>query len=91
MGFPFQESPDTCVLTCRHMLDEHAPVLRITHDQDGIWQFLCGKSHETADARVLSLMELWRMAPSAGRVAGLPCGCTAERKHRLARWRQYRR
>ena len=28
------------------MLEEHKPILYVSHDEDGYWQFLCGGSHK---------------------------------------------
>ena len=33
-----------------------SPILYISHDEDdGMWQFLCGKTHKTDDARIAFL------------------------------------
>lgn len=54
--FPFADAPNTACFNCRHVLEEHKPILYVSHDEDGYWQFLCGGSHKEEDARVVSLV-----------------------------------
>ena len=84
--FPFREAADTAAITCCHVLDG-APVLRVTHDaEDGMWQFLCGGSHEESEARVIALKEACDLDASLCRLAKMPCGCVAQRSGRGAQW-----
>ena len=56
MDFPFYDAPDTASITCCHIVDDGKPILYVSHDEDdGMWQFLCGSTHETAEARLVSL------------------------------------
>jgi hypothetical protein len=34
-------------------VEEHKPVLRILHEEDGDWQFLCGGIHESKHGRLI--------------------------------------
>lgn len=44
MKFPFHDVPNTAVITCSHITENKAPVLYVSYDEDdGMWQFLCGK------------------------------------------------
>ena len=84
--FSFDDSPDTAVITCCHVL-EGVSILRVTHDaEDGMWQFLCGCTHEADDARVISLAEALSLDASLRKIACMPCGCVAERKNAKSRW-----
>ena len=52
MEFPFYDSPDTATIICCHILKRQAPILYVSHDEDnGMWQFLCGGTHETDEAK----------------------------------------
>lgn len=56
MKFPFYDSPDTATIICCHILERQAPILYVSHDEDdGMWQFLCGETHETDEANLVSL------------------------------------
>lgn len=84
--FPFRDSADAAALTCCHVLDG-VPILRVTHDvDDGIWQFLCGSEHDASQARVISLQEAYALDASVGKLADMPCGCTAVRRGKAAKW-----
>lgn len=80
MNFPFPDSPDTAVFTCRHILDEGKPILYASHyTDDGMWQFLCGETHIMDEARIVSLMYIYQRDPSVGELGDMPPGCFAER------------
>ncbi len=87
--FPFAVAPNTAALACCHVLDG-APVLRVVHDAEGTWQFLCGRAHQTEDARVLALVEALHLDPTIAGVAGLPCGWCAERASAADAWAQWK-
>ena len=53
MDFPFDDAPNTAVITCCHILDHGAPILHVSHDaDDGMWQFLCGACHDESEGRI---------------------------------------
>lgn len=79
MKFPFDDKPNTVVIICDHILNEKEPILFVSHDEDGMWQFLCGKSHTTADAGIISLEEVYALDSSIKGIAHMPCGYYATR------------
>ena len=56
--YSFKDSPNTRCFTCCHILDENKPILYVSHDEDGEWQFLCGKKHVLEEARIVALSEI---------------------------------
>ena len=84
--FPFSQDPNTIVFTCCHVLEEGNPILYVTHDSNEDWQFLCGKSHTTEDARLISLQELYNLDKSVGALADLKPGQKAERSAANSKW-----
>jgi hypothetical protein len=75
--WPFADAPDVGVLTTQPVLDG-APVRDVHHDQDdGGWQFLCGTTLDTDDARILHLGGLVELVPSVIPLADLPLGWSA--------------
>lgn len=87
MRFPFDDMPNTAAITCCHILDEHMPIRFVSHDEDdGMWQFLCGKTHGERDARMISLRSVCALDHSVAQVAKMPCGCIAERKKIGSNW-----
>ena len=78
--FPFDDDSHTACIVCSHVLDNNEPITCISHDEDGMWQFLCGKEHTMNDARIVSLEEVYALDPTIGEVADMPCGCYVNKK-----------
>lgn len=84
--FPFSDSPDTACFTCCHVLDEHKPILYVSHDEDGYWQFLCGSNHKEDDARIVSLATILEIDGSLSDLADLDYGKYAEAADSSSDW-----
>ena len=86
--FPFADAPDTAAIVCCHVLEEGAPITYVSHDgDDGMWQFLCGGLHETADAWLVSLYSVWKRDESVGLSCEMPPGFIAWRAGAEDEWR----
>ena len=79
MKFPFSDAPNTACLTCCHVLEENKPILYVSHDEDGYWQFLCGGNHKEEDVRVVSLASILRIDETRTR---FPLSKNQENKNR---------
>ena len=87
MDFPFTDAPNTAAITCCHIVNENMPILHVCHDKDdGMWQFLCGRSHDTSEGRVVSLHEMYTHDPSIAQLANMSCGYTADRQDITDSW-----
>lgn len=87
MEFPFYDAPDTAAVICSHIMEKESPILYVSHDEDdGMWQFLCGKVHETDEAKLVSLKYVFDLDPSVSALRDMPCGCYAERKNQNDDW-----
>lgn len=51
-----------------------------------MWQFLCGKTHEAEDAKLVSLQFVFELDNSIGTLAEMPCGYWATRKNQEDEW-----
>ena len=59
----------------------------VSHDEDdGMWQFLCGKAHETDEAKLVSLKSVFDLDHSVGILKDMHCGYYAERKAQDDGW-----
>jgi hypothetical protein len=85
-GFTFQEDPRTGVYSCVHVKDG-APILYVTHDREGDWQFLCGRTHDPSEGVLLCLAEVVAGDTSLHSLAGLCRGHRAEREHTSQPWK----
>ena len=92
MKFPFDDVPNTMAIICNHILEQGDNILYVSHDEDdGMWQFLCGKSHDINDARLVSLEEVFALDNSISNIADIPCGYVATRKNATAKWKIQKR
>lgn len=88
MEYPFNDAPNTAAIICCYILEREAPILYVSHDEeDGMWQFLCGKVHEADEARLVSLNEVFEIDSSIGVLKDMPCGYYAERDTQGDDWR----
>ena len=87
MKFPFSDAPNTASITCYHIIEENEPILYVSHDEDdGMWQFLCGKQHNESEGRVVSLYSIFVLDSTVAELAEMPYGYFAERKNKDAQW-----
>ena len=76
--------------TCR-VIDEGYPVLLVTHDEEGDWQFLCNTTNDTEDARIVGLQCVVENHPSVCDLSDLPMGWQALREGPDQPWERMRR
>ena len=92
MNYPFYDAPSTAVIVCCHIIEDGESILYVSHDSDdGMWQFMCGKIHDTKEARVVSLLDIFSIDNSIGILSELPLGYCAERDSIESEWRLYRK
>jgi hypothetical protein len=84
-GYPFPDPPNVACFTTKHV-QSGAPILRVTHDSEGAWQFLTGGSVKTGDALLVSLEAMVARDPSLAELGNLPPGHTATRADASAPW-----
>ncbi len=83
--WPFQEPDATAVFCCEHIFQRTRPILYVTHDHDGDWQFLCGETHVGLPT-VLCFGCMVERDASLWTLADLPIGWAAERAQPDAVW-----
>src|SRR5688572_28215953 len=88
--FQFTDAQDTACFSCAHVLTEREPILTVTHDHDGSWQFLCGQEHSEADAKIISLKQATDIDPSVNGLYAMPTGVGADRASKDAEWVPYK-
>ena len=88
MKYPFGEPKNTAIITCSHIVENDADILYVSHDEeDGMWQFLCGRIHMQEQARVVSLDEIFKLDNTVSELANMFCGYVAERKNKSSKWK----
>ena len=86
--FDFKDPPTRAAFICQHVADGD-PVLYVSHDDNGDWQFLCGRVHD-ADAGerplLVCLADAVRRDPGLNDLARLCRKHHAERASPTAPW-----
>ena len=78
--WPFDQGPSVAAITTVNVLEHGAPILVVVHyDDDDSWAFLCGKTNDDADGRIIGMEHALRIDPSLRDVADLPPGWKAWR------------
>lgn len=83
----FGLAANTAVYVCQRVFDG-APILHVSHDEDGDWQFLCGGIHSEGGCpgKVGSLHHIISLNPGLRELADLCEGWTATRESVHAPW-----
>jgi hypothetical protein len=84
----FDLAENTAVFICTRVF-EGAPVLHVTHDEDGSWQFLCGGTdHQGEDQpKMVCIADVLKRDPTLVELAGLCIDHSADRVAKGAEWR----
>lgn len=88
--WPFTEAKNLGVFTTRQVLEDGHPILLVTHDDDGDWQFLCGTTSDTDDCRLVGLEFMAEHDSSVADLADLPLGWQAFRDGPDEPWQRAR-
>jgi hypothetical protein len=84
--YRFDEDRHLGVFVCKHVA-ARAPILYVSHDADGDWQFLCGEAHGDAEgARLVCLEQMVAADPTLNELASLSTGQQATRQAVGAAW-----
>jgi|SRR5215468_157920 len=84
----FDEPRNLGVYTTIRVLHENHPILLVSHDEDGDWQFLCGTTNDSDHGRLVCLNDMVKLDPSVNDIADLPLGWRAWRENVGAEWRR---
>ena len=87
-GWRFQEGSNRAVFTTKPVIHDGLPILLVSHDTNGDWQFLCGTTNLVDDAAVVCLGEILQRDQSLLDLADLPEGWQASRKQVGAAWKR---
>ena len=77
--WPFNEQKNLGVFTTNRVIEKGYPILLVSHDEEGDWQFLCGTTNDSENARLVCLKEIVEAHPSVAVLVDLPMGWQAKR------------
>ncbi len=84
--WPFRTPINTASFTTIRVLDSSLPILEVYHDHDGDWQFMCGTTNASEDAKVVCLGCMVERDPTLVQLADLPEGWMAYRESSKHPW-----
>lgn len=84
----FHEGKNRAVFTTIGVLDGTHPILLVSHDAEGDWQFLCGTTNWPEDGRLVCLGNVVEQHPAIVELADLPTGWQAVRDAPDQPWRR---
>jgi hypothetical protein len=90
INFPFNEPLNLGVFSCKHVIDNAAPILLVHHSVDGDWEFWCDKEHTMDSVLVVALYGVYAIDPTIGVLSQLPLGYVAERETINSDWKVYK-
>jgi hypothetical protein len=88
--FRFSQPENLAVFVCENVLRRGKPILHVSHDQEGDWQFLCGGTHDEDDddpAAIVCLSHVVALDASLNELADLGEDYEAWRDTSQAPWR----
>jgi hypothetical protein len=87
-GWRFQEGSNRAVFTTKRVIHDGLPVLLVSHDAEGDWQFLCGTTNQVNDAALVSLGGILQRDQTLLDLADLPAGWQARRERVGSAWKR---
>jgi hypothetical protein len=85
LDFKFREERNVAVFTTRQVL-EGLPILRVIHEDNGEWQFLCDTTYEADDLKIVALEALTKRDLTLNELFQLNYGWQAQRVTQAAEW-----
>jgi len=78
---------DGVAISTKNIVNDGSPILKVSHDDDGIWQFLDGSSElDENDAMVVSLGTMLDIDSTLKEILNLPLGSNAFRRDKNSTW-----
>lgn len=88
--YKFNAPENTACFVCDHVFARKRPILYVTHDEDGYWQFLCGHTdHTEASIKIISLGQAARIDGSINDLHEMPYSQGAERELPGNEWKRF--
>lgn len=84
--WPFAVPINALAISTVRVFREGYPVLRVSHDEDGAWQVLCGTTTDFDHCQVVCLGCCYQLDAGIGELADLPLGWGAWRKSVAEPW-----
>jgi hypothetical protein len=87
--WPFDDAVNTAAFCTAGVAERRLPVLRVTHDANGDWQFLDATTEHPGDPVLMCLGCVLEHDPSLAAISDLPLGWSAYRPELGAEWERW--
>jgi hypothetical protein len=89
--YKFADSSDTACFVCDHVLSRQRPILHVTHDHDGYWQFICGQNdHDEINGKIISIGQATAIDSTINTLYEMAIGVGADRQSVNDNWKPYK-
>lgn len=85
-NWPFNDPINATTYCTAKVAREHFPVLQVSHDWDGDWQFLDATTEQPEECVILCFGCVFEKDPTLSQIADLPVGWSAWRSSVGAPW-----
>jgi len=83
----YSENLNLAVFTTTYVMIKKSPIVYISHDFEGDWQFLSAETVPTTEAMLVALGEIIEFDPTVIEVLNMPLNHGAFRKDKNSGWR----
>lgn len=77
---------NVAVFTTRQVIVDKSPIVYVSHDRDGDWQFFGEEKVSVSDARLVSLVEIIQLDQSINKILSMPINHYAIRQKITDDW-----
>ncbi len=88
--WPFEDAPNTRAFTFKSIVNKTKPILYVSRDSEGDWQFMDGGTPDMTDATIVALSEIVEVDPSVKELSNLKSGMKAARSTIQDKWKIYK-
>lgn len=85
-SWPFEKSVNSPVFSTKNVIDDEYPILTVSHDDEGDWQFLCRYTDEAGDMSIICFGCMYEKHPFIAQFHDLPRGWIAWRQSENDDW-----
>tara|TARA_R110001592_G_scaffold343029_1_gene633216 strand:+ start:59236 stop:60090 length:855 start_codon:yes stop_codon:yes gene_type:complete len=84
--WPFDDPVNLATFTTKYIVENRHPLMLITHDEEGDWQFLCGTTNNSDDVKISCFGCIYERHPEIAEFSNLPRGWLAWREDENSPW-----
>lgn len=80
------EEKNKAVITTKHVMRDKSPIVYVSYDEDGDWQFFGIEDIITDDAAVISVSQILALCPALSELPDMKQGTAVYRENENSEW-----